>query len=141
MRKIFGYLLISGALLWAGCADRVGKFTAISTKNIGGLEYADSGKSEGEDCGHTIIIFTTSNPDMETAVREALAKKNADLLIDTVISRHHFYFPLIFGYDCYKVEGTAVNTMKKSPIRTTEPGKKIETERKTETEKKDRTKR
>ena len=86
--------------LLAGCSNRIGDFTIVSTKNVGfGQEYNQMGSTEGSDS-----IFLFGSPDMKTAVDNALenAGENARYLTNARIVQ-----TVVFGYNKITVEGDA----------------------------------
>jgi hypothetical protein len=101
----------------SGCFSR-GDFTAISGKNVNlsSLKVDRTmakGRTSGEDCQHTVIIFPTSGPStLDEALDRALEPKQANLLLDAVVKWHNFYIPYIYGQNCWKVEGVAYDTFK-----------------------------
>ena len=91
-------------------------FTAISGKNVNlsqiNIDKKHSlGKAYGEDCQSRIIFFPTSGPaTFDEALDKAQDSKQANLLVDAVVKHERISIPLIYGNECWKVEGTAYET-------------------------------
>ena len=104
-------------IVMSGCSVR-SDFTAISGKNVNLSQVkidkkASLGKAQGEDCQHRIIFFFTSgSPTLDEALDKAQESKQANLLLDAVVKHEWFSIPLIYGRECWKVEGTAYDTFK-----------------------------
>ena len=103
--------LITTLLCMVSCTSRIVDFTILSTKNIdlarmNSYERA-SGRTEGEDTKHIIIVFPTGNPSVKEAIDRAIeAVPGAVALVDGVVTSKFFYIPYLFGASTYVVEGT-----------------------------------
>jgi len=108
----FSLLLV---ILMQGCASR-SDLTAISSKNVNlsdvRIDHSKAkGRTSGEDCTHIILFIPTGGPPtLDEAIDRALEAKQANLLLDAVVSWHAFYIPLIYGQHCWKAEGEAYDT-------------------------------
>lgn len=117
MRKIINLAALMTMVLLSGCSVR-SDFTAISGKNVNLSQVkidkkASLGKAYGEDCQHRIIfIYTSGSPTLDEALDKAQESKHANLLLDAVVKNEWFSIPLIYGRECWKVEGTAYDTFK-----------------------------
>lgn len=106
-------LMLGAALVLAmtGCTTRLMDFTIISSKNMDlsrGAEFK-RGKARvaGEDMAHIIIIIPTGIPNAKEALDRAIESvPGAVALLDGVITSEFFFFPYIYGYSKYIVEGT-----------------------------------
>ena len=107
--------LFAFTVLFPGCATR-GDFTAISSKNVNlsniKIDRANSkGRQTGEDCIHVIIFFPTGGPpSLKEALDRSLDPTRSNILLDAVVRHHSFYVPLIYGQECWSVEGDAYDT-------------------------------
>lgn len=107
------------AILLSGCATSRSDFSAIASKNINlsdlQIKKEDSlGKVSGEDCKHIIVLVPTKMyPSVEEALDNALTVKGGNLLVDATVNYHRFYFPYIYGEECWTVSGEAYDTYKK----------------------------
>ena len=109
MKKlVLGFAL---AMAISGCTTRLVDFTIISSKTIDlsrGAEFK-RGKERvnGEDMAHIIIFIPTGIPNAKEAMDRAIESvPGAVALLDGVITQEFFYFPYIYGYSKYIVEGT-----------------------------------
>lgn len=110
----------------AGCSVRVADFTLLSTRNV---ELTRAGEFErgaqrvkGSDSGGVFLLFPLGEPNIETAVDQALeATPGAVALADGVITYDWFMIPLLVYSITYKIEGTPVidpaMTSAKPPLR------------------------
>lgn len=99
------------ALAMSGCTTRLVDFTIISSKNIDlsrGAEFKRSKERvNGEDMAHIIIIIPTGMPNAKEAMDRAIESvPGAVALLDGVITQEFFWFPYIYGYSKFIVEGT-----------------------------------
>lgn len=98
LKAVLSVLLMT--FLLAGCSNRIGDFTIVSTKNVGfGQEYNQMGSTKGSDS-----VFLFGSPDMKTAVDNALenAGGSARYLTNARIMQ-----TTILGYNKITVEGDA----------------------------------
>ncbi len=100
-------VLAAAAAMLCGCMARIADFTAVSTKNadIPGQRLP---RVQGEDMSSIVLFFPTGQPNIKTAVDDALQKSGGDLLVDGVIYNKCWYIPLLFGQCGYVVEGTPI---------------------------------
>ena len=95
----------------AGCSQRIGDFTVISTKNTEiGASYVrstlDDKKSVGIDSKPIIVIIPMGTPSIKDAVDRALENSGSQVLTDVVVYYDYFYIPYVYGEFKYRVEGT-----------------------------------
>jgi hypothetical protein len=101
---IFAYLLLSG------CANRIGDFTMVSSKNVDLTKGADFKRSlqrvKAEDTVPIILGIPIGLPNMKTALDHAIEQTpGAVALTDSVITQKSFSI-ILFGQMGYEVEGT-----------------------------------
>jgi hypothetical protein len=107
----------------AGCTQRFGDFTLISTRNVdlsnAVVDVRTGQRVTEEDCALTLLIFPLGRPDLETAVDSALQSGRGNIMVDQVSYRRWWYIPLLVGQECVVAEGTVVNvaTPTKVPAR------------------------
>jgi hypothetical protein len=68
---------------------------------------------EGEDMPWLILFFPLGIPHLETAVDDALAKGDGDVMLDAVITSEGWWF--LVGRSGLKVRGTVVKTRGATP--------------------------
>lgn len=107
MKKLAWGLTIAIPFL-AGCTQRLGDFTVLSSKNVN-LTANRGDRVKGDSCV-PIIFFPIGVPDIKSAVDRAIesAGPGFDALEDAVLKARTIWF--LVGQSCYIVEGTAVNT-------------------------------
>ena len=110
IKKISIAMSVSFMLLATGCAQRIGDFTLVSSKNIDLSKGADfkraSTRVKAIDSVPIILGFPVGLPDMKTALDHAIEQTpGAVALADGVIIRKEFDF-ILFGQLSYEVEGT-----------------------------------
>ena len=90
-----------------GCTVRLVDFTAISTKNVRMPTKGKGPRVAGRDCIPTLLAMFGGTPNMEEAIDKAIEKAGPDYdaLVDGVVYKTSN--PLM---DCYKVDGTPINT-------------------------------
>lgn len=108
MKKLF--VIVAVLLLLAGCSNRVGDFTILSTKNIDLSHGADfkrlATRIKVEEKVPIVLGIRFGRPDIKTAIDHAIEKTpGAVALTDAVIIDKWFNF-FIFGETGYEVEGT-----------------------------------
>lgn len=96
-------IIICLLLIISGCSNRVGDFTALSTKNIY-CENVDITKLPQQRCEGKDVTFLGIGSDFKDAADRALEKGKGNLMIDGV-----FYIESCFPFAGYKVVGTVVN--------------------------------
>ena len=105
MRYVSGLLFF--ALVISGCSVRYGDFTLVSTKNIGQISQKGT-PVKGKDCAYYLFSFIplgNAQPNVKTATDRALEKAKGDLIVDGVVSSEFFFFPYVWMYSCFTVEG------------------------------------
>lgn len=118
-------ILLTGAitssliLLFSGCQQRLGQFTAASSQNVRNLDYDLSTttkvKAEGESCIKTYVIIPVGNQDdriqraMDNAIENGHKKGlDGDLLVNVRIDWDSWVIPFIYGENCVTVKGDLV---------------------------------
>jgi hypothetical protein len=110
-KKSIIVLFSSLCLLLSGCTIRMVGFTVISTKNVK-IPTVDKGKRvTGEDCV-VVFLIPFGIPNMKEAIDRTIenAGPEYDALVDGVVYQINHSF--LFGQQCFKVEGTPINTKK-----------------------------
>ena len=99
-------LLVAAALL-GGCRFTVGHLGSV-TPSAGTHAAPRPGprRVTGRDCVPIVVVAPTRWPSLDRAAQRALAD-GGQILTDVVIRYELRYFPLVFGYGCYVMEGTA----------------------------------
>ncbi len=109
LKKVIIVLFTTLFLFLSGCTIRLVDFTVISTKNVR-IPTADKGKRvTGDDCV-IVILFPFGIPNMKEAIDRTIenAGSEYDALVDGVVYQLNHSF--LFGQQCYRVEGTPINT-------------------------------
>lgn len=98
-----------GVMMLSGCSLRVTDFTVISTKNVNVPVKQQAARTKGEDCV-AVVLVPLGVPNLKEAIDKAIenAGPGYDALIDGVAYFDNFNF--FFGKQCYRVEGTPINT-------------------------------
>jgi hypothetical protein len=111
MRKLAA-LIVSLALILpaSGCTNRIGDFTAVSSKNMDLTRGADfkrgTSRVKADDTAAIILGIPTGVPNMKNALDRAIEKTPGAVgLVDAVVSQKVFYL-VLFGQTGYEVEGT-----------------------------------
>ena len=107
MKKIMAIISLLILFLLTGCAERLGDFTVISTKNIDiGKNYIKvESDAIGTSTKQIIVIFPTGTPSIKDAVDDLLKKGNGDLVTNAVIHYNWYYIPYIYGEFSYEISG------------------------------------
>jgi hypothetical protein len=117
MRRTIAQLVGAGTVLaiLAGCSVRA-DLTAVSSKNVNLADVRidrskSKGRTTGEDCTHIISFIPTGGPPtLDEALDRALESRQANLLLDAVVTFQSFYIPYIYGKTCWKAEGDAYDS-------------------------------
>lgn len=104
-------VFLFGLFLLSGCTIRMVDFTVISTKNARVPSVEKGPRTEGKDCV-VVFLFPWGIPNMKEAIDNAIesAGPEYDALVDGVVYMQNHNF--LIGVQCYKVEGTPINTKK-----------------------------
>ena len=71
-------------------------------------ENENRGRTQGEHCQYTILVFTIGEPsDLEKALDMALLAKRANVLVNAVVRWRFVWIPLIYTQECWLAEGDA----------------------------------
>ncbi len=103
----------SALLLMAGCEQRLGDFTFLSSKNIDLLKLemeapADARIVEGEDSKPIVFLFSGGAPNLKEAVDRAIESGQGTALTDVSIYQKGWYIPYIVGENAFRVRGKVV---------------------------------
>lgn len=111
MKFSFGISLLFSLILLAGCSQRLGNFTVLSTKNTElGKKYVRAAVDQrvsGVDTKQIIVIIPMGIPNLQEATDRALEKYGAQILTNVVVYYDYFYIPWVYGETKYRVEGDA----------------------------------
>lgn len=102
-------VVATAGVLLAGCSMRITDFTVISTKNVNVPAKDKAPRVKGEDCV-IVFLFPFGVVNLKEAIDKAIesAGPQYDALIDGVAYLDNFHF--LVGKQCYRVEGTPINT-------------------------------
>lgn len=111
MKKIWACILALISL--SACTTHLTDFTMISTKNVVLNKTDIDNKPQrknviGQDKKFMFLFIPFGIPRIETAVNDALAKGNGDLMVDASLDQTFFW--LLIGETGYEIKGTVVNT-------------------------------
>ena len=109
MKKFAMIILVIVSL--CSCHTRLMDCTIVSSKNVDVSRLVEFKRSnvrvEGKDTKYIIIIFPTGIPNLKDALDQAIESTPGTVaLVDAVLYRDNFYFPYVFGYTSFSVEGT-----------------------------------
>lgn len=109
MRKVFFYTALIAAVLVSGsCITAPVCVTSSITPMNGKVISENLGKVEGRDTAFSVLgLYMIGRPDLDLAVKSALAVKSGDTLINVSCYETYGYF-LLFSTTTVKVEGEAV---------------------------------
>jgi hypothetical protein len=106
--KFFTIILMSGALFFTACSTAPVCVTSSVTPMQGKVIIENLGKAEGSDTAVSILgLYMIGRPDLDLAIKNALAVKGGDTLINVRCYETSGYF-LLFSINTVKVEGEAV---------------------------------
>ena len=110
MKKLLGLCVL--VVLCAGCQQRLGDFTLLSTKNVNLADFSTESaeKSQpvvGVDSKPIVIVWGTP-PNLKEAVDRALEQSNAHMLTNAVVYYTEWYIPYVCGERKFEVKGNAV---------------------------------
>jgi hypothetical protein len=96
----------------AGCANRLGDFTVLATKNVDLARFnSEKGENSPEVTGYDskpiIFIFSTGVPNLKEAVDRAEESGNAMALTNAVVYKTD-YWVLFFGDHRFDVKGNPI---------------------------------
>jgi hypothetical protein len=109
MKKITIYTaLVAVVLMLNACSTSPICVTSSVTPLQGKIVAENLGKTEGTDTAFSILgLYMIGRPDLDLAIKDALAKKNADTLINVSCYETWGYF-LLGSFTTVRVEGEAV---------------------------------
>ncbi|MDR0726627.1 MAG: hypothetical protein LBF37_01025 [Rickettsiales bacterium] len=113
MKKILILFII---VVLSACSSQSQYYTAVSTnsidptKNISDAEIIKNVR--GRDRLHFITFIPIGRISQQDAVKDALVKADADLLINAKIYAYNWWIPYIYGQSSWIVEADAVKFKK-----------------------------
>jgi hypothetical protein len=91
--------------LFAGCTQRIGDFTLISTKNVDiGGKYKKIARHTGSDSRPDILTIPIGTPDLKQAVDNCIEAGKGELLTNAVVD-FDFWTAILYGRRTYTVTG------------------------------------
>ena len=108
MRRLGIVLMVAGL---AGCTQRIGQMTLLSTKNIPNTPKPIQQHVRGEDCIHQILFIPIGslNPTLDQAIDNALEKvPGGDAMTDLQIHQDNLFL-YFYNRICMRVDGTVVS--------------------------------
>jgi hypothetical protein len=92
-------VMICACVILAGCTQRVGDFTLISTKNVDiGGKYVKGERKQGEDKAF-YFLFPFGSPNLKNAVDRCIEAGGGELLSDVVINSTAPFLVGSFGFE------------------------------------------
>jgi hypothetical protein len=106
MKRALAALCTLSLLLAAGCSQRIGDFTLISTKNvdIGGKYKKLNERYKADDTKGMILGIPLGVPSLKTAVDNCIEAGKGDLLTNAVLESS-FWTVIVWGQVSYSVAG------------------------------------
>ena len=106
-------LVVTMAILLAGCSQRIMDFTIVSSKNVDLSQISDfergHSRVEGVDKKQIIFFIPTGVPNAKEAIDRAIESvPGAVALVDGVVTHYFWWIPYIYGESYYVVEGTPI---------------------------------
>lgn len=119
IRLLFILIIACGVL--TGCSTTTPVCITSSVTPMSGKTVAENlGKCEGSDTAYSFLgLFMFGRPDLESAIKEALAQKGGDTLINVRCYETSRYF-LLFSTTTAVVEGEAVKFGEPEQLKGTE---------------------
>lgn len=91
--------------MFAGCTQRIGDFTLISTKNVDiGGKYKKMARHNGKDTKHVILGIPLGTPDLKQAVDNCIEAGNGELITNAVLE-YNWWTAIVYGQMTYSVVG------------------------------------
>jgi hypothetical protein len=91
--------------IWAGCSQRIGDFTLLSTKNVDiGGKYLKLSRESGSDSRPDILTVPIGIPDMKQAVDNCIDAGKGELLTNVVVDFIQ-WTAIVYGKRTYMVTG------------------------------------
>ncbi len=109
MKKITIYTALAAVIfILNACSTSPVCVTSSITPMQGKVVTENLGKTDGTDTAYSILgLYMIGRPDLDIAIKEALAKKGGDTLINVSCYETWGYF-LLGSFTTVKVEGEAV---------------------------------
>lgn len=103
------FMMALATSLLSGCTQRMGDLTIISTKNIdiskSAIDLNSGVNVYGEDCKYNPpLMHQLIQPNLETAIDDALSKANANVMVDEV-TEWKVIWVVLGNIQCIKVKG------------------------------------
>jgi len=94
------------AASFVGCAQRIGDFTLISTKNvdIGGKYKKLDGRYTGEDAKGMLLFIPLGTPNLKTAVDNCIENGKGELITNAVLESS-FWTAIVWSEQKFVVTG------------------------------------
>ncbi len=104
--RMLSTVIACAVVLTAGCSQRIGDFTLISTKNveIGGKYKKLPDRFKGEDKKDMVLAIPLGIPDLKTAVDNCIEAGGGELLSNAVLESS-FWTVVVWGEQKYTVTG------------------------------------
>lgn len=99
------FLLVATSVTLGACTQRLGDFTALSSKNVP-LKYETSTVAEGADCRWNILGFPLGFPNLKEATDKAIGSRGNALVNE--VTYQTGWTAVLFGQSCFKVKGDVV---------------------------------
>jgi hypothetical protein len=116
MRKWTGLVASILFLTMAGCANRIGDFTIVSTKNVEisrvDLKRVDFTRGVEGGNGRWWVLFIPLGPapNMKEAVDRCLERGHGDFMTSAVIYERNWHV-ILFGHEAIEVKGDVGNSL------------------------------
>lgn len=108
--------LAIAVVVFAGCSQRIGDFTIVSTKNYErGVNYKMLGRMEGDDKVLLIIGIPLGVPNLKSAVDRAIEAGNGVYLANAVID-YGGWNAILVGKVGYTVTGDVYGTAERGDL-------------------------
>lgn len=105
MKKLI--LSASVVLMLSSCSSRILDFTVISTKNVdlNGEFVRTTNKVKGVDKQHMVLFIPIGNPDIKTAIDNAIENTPGCVAIENGVIKSSFWDVILYGQRKIVVEG------------------------------------
>jgi hypothetical protein len=103
----FAITIITG-VIFCSCSTTPISYTSSITPMDGKRVVENLGKTEGRDSAYSILgLYMIGRPDLDSALRSAIEKKNGDTLINVSCYETYSWF-ILFSKTTVLIEGDAV---------------------------------
>jgi hypothetical protein len=101
----YALVLAFSVAMFAGCSQRIGDFTVISSKNVDiGGKYKMTERQTGSDSRPDVLLIPIGIPDLKQAVDNCIEAGKGDLLTNAVIDFSQ-WTAIVYGKRTYTVTG------------------------------------